>query len=147
MKPFNFKIQVPNDYNSEEDDSAALQECYDGDIEVCQNDNAQEIFDKLSTAATSAGLKYIDDCDFGATWSGTDAQFANCVEMLPNWAKRYASKIESRGGHREGAGRKSTGKAMAMFHIRVPAALKEQLAKVDPEKIRIELSKIATSKN
>lgn len=47
-----------------------------------------------------------------------------------------------RGGHREGAGRKP-GQTMTMFYIRVPADLKEQLAKIEPEKIRMELSKIA----
>lgn len=49
-----------------------------------------------------------------------------------------------RGGHREGAGRKP-GSPMVMFYIRVPVDLKEQLAKIDPEKIRMELSKIANS--
>jgi len=47
-----------------------------------------------------------------------------------------------RGGHREGAGRKP-GQPMTMFHIRVPADLKEKLSRIPPEKIRIELSKIA----
>jgi hypothetical protein len=46
-----------------------------------------------------------------------------------------------RGGTRPGAGRKP-GIPMTMYYIRVPAELKEQLAKIDPEKIRIELSKI-----
>lgn len=49
-----------------------------------------------------------------------------------------------RGGHREGAGRKP-GSAMVMFYIRVPADLKEKLSQIDPEKIRMELSKIAES--
>lgn len=46
-----------------------------------------------------------------------------------------------RGGIRLGAGRKP-GQPMTMFYIRVPAELKEKLSKIDPEKIRIELSKI-----
>jgi hypothetical protein len=59
------------------------------------------------------------------------------------WHKKNIDWLTpQRGGHRSGAGRKPTGKAMAMFYIRVPADLKEQLSKVDPEKIRMELSKI-----
>ncbi len=142
-----FQIDIPNDYNSEEDTAAALIDCYRCDEEACENDNGQQLYEVIAYKAKEAGLAFVKSTDFGATWSGTDAQFAKCVELLPAWAKRYASKIESRGGHREGAGRKSTGKAMAMFHIRVPAELKAQLAKVDPEKIRMELSKIATSEN
>jgi hypothetical protein len=137
-----FQIDIPNDYNSEEDTVAALIDCYEGDEEACKNDNGQQLYEELACQAKKAGLTFVKSTDFGATWSGTDAQFAVCVEMLPSWAKRYASKCESRGGHRNGAGRKPTGKAMAMFHIRVPAELKAQLAKVDPEKIRMELSKI-----
>lgn len=60
-----------------------------------------------------------------------------------DWDKKNINwLIPQRGGHREGAGRKTTGKAMAMFYIRVPADLKEKLSQIDPEKIRIELSKI-----
>jgi len=142
-----FQIDIPNDYNSEEDTQAAIQQYYDGDDEACQNDNGQQLYEELAWQAKKAGLIFVKSTDFGATWSGTDAQFTECVELLPAWAKRYASKIESRGGHRNGAGRKPTGKAMSMFHIRVPAELKEALAKIDPEKIRMELSKIATSEN
>lgn len=49
-----------------------------------------------------------------------------------------------RGGHRAGAGRKP-GTPMTMFYIRVPADLKEQLSKIDPDKIRLGLSKIVES--
>lgn len=49
-----------------------------------------------------------------------------------------------RGGKREGAGRKP-GTPMTMFYIRVPVDLKEQLAKINPEKMRMELSKIVDS--
>ena len=138
-----FQLDIPNDYSSDEDTQAAIRQYYDGDEEACQNDNGQQLYEELAWQAKKAGLTFVKSTDFGAIWSGTDAQFANCVELLPAWAKRYASKIESRGGHRNGAGRNPTGKAMEMFHIRVPAELKAQLAKVDPEKIRIELSKIA----
>ena len=137
-----FKIQVPNDYNSEIDIATAIIDCYAGDEEAFKNDNSQQLYEAIAYSAKEAGLIFIKSTDFGATWSGTDAQFTNCVELLPAWAKRYASKIEKRGGRRSGSGRKSTGKAMAMFYLRVPAELKKALANINHDKIRMALSKI-----
>lgn len=76
--------------------------------------------------------------------------FANCIptiESVQNAINYVGADSDclaaqpKRGGHREGAGRKP-GTPMTMFYIRVPTDLKEKLSKIDPEKIRIELSKI-----
>jgi hypothetical protein len=93
----NYQIDIPNDYNSEEDTSAAIIDCYRGDDEACENDNGQQLYEVIAYKAKEAGLIFVKSTNFGATWSGTDAQFAECRELLPAWAKRYASKIESRG--------------------------------------------------
>lgn len=85
-----FKLSIPNDYNSEADDLTAIADCYDGDAEAAQNDDARALYEKLAGAAKSAGLAFVEESDFGAIWSGTDAQFEKCVELLPGWAKRYA---------------------------------------------------------
>ena len=75
-----YKLSLPNDYGSEEDD-AAMQA-------------AGEDYMTIADAARAAGMSYIEDTTYGALWAGTNDQFAACVEALPVWAKRYASKVE-----------------------------------------------------
>ena len=73
-----YKLSVPNDYQSEDDDAAMVA--------------AGENYKEIAIAAKRAGLQYIRVADFGAEWGGTADQFAECVKNLPEWAKRYASK-------------------------------------------------------
>jgi hypothetical protein len=75
-----YKLSLPNDYGSEEDESA---------MQAAGDD-----YMAIADAANAAGMKYLEDSTYGALWAGTDAQFAACVEALPAWAKRYASKVE-----------------------------------------------------
>jgi hypothetical protein len=91
-----FKLNIPNDYNSETDTQAAIDDCYGGDSAACESDNGQSLYESIAMAAKAAGLEFIEGGDFGATWGGTDAQFGKCVELLPGWAKRYASKEEDK---------------------------------------------------
>lgn len=76
----NFKLSLPNDYQSEED--AASMESAEQDYEI------------IAATAKEAGLVYVEETDFGAIWRGTDEQFTACVAALPSWAQRYTSKIE-----------------------------------------------------
>jgi hypothetical protein len=75
-----FKLSLPNDYQSE-DDSAAMEA-------------AEQDYEIIASTAKDAGLVYEAETDYGATWTGTDEQFAACVAALPVWAQRYASKVE-----------------------------------------------------
>jgi hypothetical protein len=91
-----FKLNLPNDYQSEEDSEAAFQQAYGDDAEDFRGDAdaANRMYEPISDAANDAGLEYVEESTYGAIWRGTDAQFAACVEALPGWAKRYASKVE-----------------------------------------------------
>lgn len=153
-----YKISIPNDYESEADSEAAMQDCYREEIEAAvvrlearaysdpanadccmlpldeecdgkallkalesrwkaglpaafssdeviaegrdgldqaaANDEGRALYDVLAEAAEAAGLKYQSETDYGALWTGTEAQFASCVDRLPGWAKRYASKVD-----------------------------------------------------
>lgn len=73
-----YKISLPNDFQSA-DDCAAM-------------DEAGESYEEIAIAAKGAGMKYVRDTDYGAVWSGSESQFLQCVENLPSWAKRYATK-------------------------------------------------------
>ncbi len=75
-----YKLSLPNDYQSEADDAAMV--------------SAGESYEEIAIAAKGAGMKYIRDTDFGAEWGGTDDQFSECAKNLPEWAKRYASKVD-----------------------------------------------------
>jgi hypothetical protein len=91
-----FKLNLPNDYQSEEDSEAAFQQAYGEDAEDFRGDAdaANRMYEPIADAASGAGLKYVEESTYGAIWKGTAAQFAACIEELPGWAKRYASKIE-----------------------------------------------------
>jgi len=90
-----FSLNLPNDYGSEADDLAALRQAYGADFErhLGDSDAANLMYMPIADAAIDAGLKYLGDSDYGSVWEGTDEQFAECLESLPVWAKRYASKI------------------------------------------------------
>ena len=90
-KMMKIRISVPNDYGSDGDMSAAVQECYGGNHEAAQADECRECFDVLATKAKEAGLTFVESTDFGAEWTGTEAQCAAVREALPSWA--YVSEI------------------------------------------------------
>lgn len=85
-------ISVPNDYNSEANNEAAIAECYGGDEEAASGDNGQQFFEVLAAAAKGAGLKFFRPTDFGAEWEGTKKQCIAARESLPIWAS--VSEIE-----------------------------------------------------
>lgn len=50
--------------------------------------------DAIADAARESGLRYVRDTDYGADWRGTREQFERCLQLLPAWARRYASEID-----------------------------------------------------
>ena len=91
-----YKLNLPNDYNSDEDSEAAFQQAYGEDAEDFRGDSdaANRAYEPIADAANEAGLKYVEESTYGAIWQGTEKQFAACVAALPGWAQPYASKIE-----------------------------------------------------
>lgn len=85
------KISIPNDYNSNHDEEAAILDCYDGDQDAALNDGFRACYDALASAANDAGLEFVCETDFGAEWEGTEAQCEKAREILPSWA--YISMI------------------------------------------------------
>ena len=89
-----FKLNLPNDYNSESRMADAVAQCYEGDREGAEADGCRELFEVLAAAAKEAGLSYAGETDYGSEWEGTEEQFVACVAALPGWAQRYVSKVE-----------------------------------------------------
>lgn len=75
-----FKLSLPNDYESEADDAA--------------REAAGQDYEDVAIACKSAGMVFVSATDYGAIWEGTDEQFAACLEVLPEWAQRYSSKLD-----------------------------------------------------
>lgn len=101
-------LNVPNNYGSDADTVAAIEDCYGGSKKkasadrrsvfkalaaAAMADGCHELYKVLAAAATSAGLRYIEDTCVGAIWEGTDEQFQTCRAALPAWARPYASPV------------------------------------------------------
>lgn len=80
------KISIPNDYGSEEDQAAAILDCYSGDQDAALSDECRACYDALASSASAAGLKFNRGTDFGAEWSGTATQCAEVRRLAPPWA-------------------------------------------------------------
>jgi hypothetical protein len=97
--PMKFRLSVPNDFGSEADSQKMLADVYgiaDADSELGGCDLNQS-YEPIANAAKGAGLKYVSETDYGAIWEGTEAQFNACLEILPGWARPYASTMEENG--------------------------------------------------
>lgn len=66
----NVSISVPNDHGSEPDAILMIAELYDGDLQACECDDGRQALDLLADTARDAGLKFVEETDFGAVWSG-----------------------------------------------------------------------------
>jgi hypothetical protein len=74
-------ISIPNDYGSEGDNFKALAE----------EGSKEEMLETLACAACDAGLKFEEEKDFGAIWSGSAMQINAAKAALPGWA--YVGEI------------------------------------------------------
>lgn len=78
------KISYPNDYNSDEDYQAAIDEC---------GDSEEAVLGRLAESARGAGLYFIKATDYGAIWKGNQDQVIGCLSNLPEWA--YIGEFEA----------------------------------------------------
>ena len=87
-----FMLNLPNDFGSEADDQAAFVAAYGEDAEHGSASTAV-MYRPIWDAASDAGLHYVRDTDFGAVWTGSEAQFRRALEAMPEWARPYASQV------------------------------------------------------
>ena len=80
------KIQLPHDYNSEQDCKAMIAAVYDGDDIAAENDQGGMALEEIAFIMRDSGCAYIGECDHGAEWEGTEEQIKHALEILPSWA-------------------------------------------------------------
>ena len=82
-----FEINLPNDFGSDSDAAAMLEDV--GDLPYA------ETYEIIADIAKANGLMYVEETDFGAIWEGASSQFTACLESLPKWARGYASILDT----------------------------------------------------
>lgn len=80
------QLDIPNDYNSEEDYQRMYKQCNCEAYEDTGCDPCEPAYEALADAARESGLEYVEERDFGAVWEGTPDQIEKLVDIMPDWA-------------------------------------------------------------